>query len=62
MRPPAFWLSAADWANKNRFVSFVVIMGTIWLGSYNFKTPQIPTMRERLPPEVAKAAEEKKDL
>jgi len=61
MKPPAFWLSAAEWAFKNKLVSFVIVMGTVWVGSYNFRTLTVPTMRERLPAEVAKAAEENKD-
>ena len=58
LQPPQFWMNAADWAFKHKFISCVAILGTVWLSSYNFRTPQIPAMRERLPPEVAKAADE----
>jgi len=38
----------SEWAGRNKFVSLIVILGTVYVASYPFATPPVPTVKERL--------------
>jgi len=41
------WFRGADFAGRHKFLSFALLFGSIYLASYPFGEPYIPTAKQR---------------
>lgn len=54
-----YWRSLSDWAGKNKLISFVTILGTIYLGLLPARREFVPLASDRSNADIENVAERK---